>query len=330
MSDSSPFVSVVAPIYNTEPYLEQCIRSVLSQTHQNFELVLVENQSTDHSAAIAADYVRTDPRIKLIRTPKFFAQIDNLNFTLSQISERSRYAKMVLSDDWIFPSCLTEMVALAEENPRVSLVGCYRLVEEKGDGFGLPVEQRAIPGRDACRLHLLNGIFLFGTPTTVMYRSDVVRARKPFFRPDRIFVDTDAVFDILRDHDFGFAHQVLAFCRGERAGSIKAADRKRYPVALDRYVLLKNHGRSYLNEDEYRRCLAGAERYLYDGLARAWLARPLEYPNGPFWKYQHEGLATAQEVLKPARLARAIARVVGKSLASPLDAAKLLRGLLPQ
>ena len=51
-------ISVVTPFYNTAPYLAQCIESVLAQTHRNFEYVLVDNQSTDGSAEIAASYKR--------------------------------------------------------------------------------------------------------------------------------------------------------------------------------------------------------------------------------------------------------------------------------
>jgi len=157
MSDLSPaLVSVVSPIYNTEAYLENCIRSVLAQTHERFEYILVDNQSSDRSAEIAADYSAKDRRIKLLRTPRFFGQLENFNFALAQISGESRYTKMVLSDDWIFPTCLAEMIALADANPRVGIVGSYRLVGSRGDGFGLEVERKVISGREACRLHLLD------------------------------------------------------------------------------------------------------------------------------------------------------------------------------
>ena len=55
-SMTDPFVSVVTPVYNDEPYLEECIRSVLSQSHQDFEYIICNNHSTDRSGEIAADY----------------------------------------------------------------------------------------------------------------------------------------------------------------------------------------------------------------------------------------------------------------------------------
>ena len=325
MSEPSPaFVSVVSPIYNTEPYLEECIRSVLAQTHEHFEYILVDNQSQDRSREIAADYAAKDRRVKLVRTPRFFSQLDNFNFSLSLISPASRYTKMVLSDDWIFPSCLAQMVPLADANPRVGVVGSYRLIGNQGGGFGLPADRTVLSGRETCRMHLLDGIFLFGSPTNVLYRSDLVRQRSSFFRAGRIHFDTDLAFELLQEHDFGFVHQVLSFCR-QRAESITASAQDYYPIALDRMVLVLNHGRSFLNAEELQHCREGAERFFYDGLARGWLAHPTAYPNGDFWQFQKKGLATAGAEIRPARLARAVARVALKTLANPLDVAKALR-----
>ena len=58
---TDPFVSVVTPVYNDEPYLEECIRSVLAQSHEDFEYIICNNHSTDRSGEIAADYGERPP-----------------------------------------------------------------------------------------------------------------------------------------------------------------------------------------------------------------------------------------------------------------------------
>jgi Glycosyl transferase family 2 len=74
-----PLVSVVTPFYNTEPYLAQCIESVLAQTYPHFEFILMDNCSTDGSGEIAESYARRDPRIRLIRCTQFLSQLANYN-----------------------------------------------------------------------------------------------------------------------------------------------------------------------------------------------------------------------------------------------------------
>src|SRR4051794_35371423 len=153
MTDS--FVSVVTPVYNDEPYLEECIKSVLSQSHQNFEYIICNNHSKDRSGEIAADYASMDPRIRVVSPPEFCPQAKNFNFALRGISDRSKYCKMLLSDDWMYPQCVQQMVDVAEGNPRIALVSAYRLIEDQPDCFGVPVGQASFPGSAPCRWQLL-------------------------------------------------------------------------------------------------------------------------------------------------------------------------------
>jgi glycosyltransferase involved in cell wall biosynthesis len=145
-----PFVSVITPVYNDDPYLEQCVRSVLTQTHQDFEYIICDNHSTDRSGEIARD-LATDPRIRVVSPPEFLPQSPNFNFAVRQASGRGQYYKMLSSDDWIFSECLDRMMGLAEPNPSVGLVSSYRPVEAAPDCFGVPVKRSVFPGREALR-----------------------------------------------------------------------------------------------------------------------------------------------------------------------------------
>ena len=114
---TQPLVSVVTPFYNTEPYLEECIESVLAQRYENFEYILANNCSTDRSRDIAQKYASRDKRVKLIDNERFLTQAQNYNNALRHISPYSKYCKVVQADDWIFPECLSSMVGLAEAHP---------------------------------------------------------------------------------------------------------------------------------------------------------------------------------------------------------------------
>ena len=63
---SNPTVSIVVPVYNTARYLQDCIESLLSQTYADFELILVEDASTDNSRTIIESYRSIDSRIRLV------------------------------------------------------------------------------------------------------------------------------------------------------------------------------------------------------------------------------------------------------------------------
>ena len=167
---SEPLVSVVTPVYNTGEFLAECIESVLQQSYQNWEYVIVNNCSTDNSLEIAESYSAADPRIRVVNTDRLLPLALNFNFALRQIPPQSRYCKMVLADDGLFPTCLQDMVALAETDDAIAIVGAYGLAGRGIESAGLlcagPTRFTAVlSGREACRLFFLDSMYLFGTPT---------------------------------------------------------------------------------------------------------------------------------------------------------------------
>ena len=95
--------------------LAECIDSVLEQTYQNWEYIIVDNCSTDGSTEIAQSYAEegsTDPRCE-----KYWSSvkaIPNHNTALRQMAPESKYCKVVFADDRIFPECIERMVGVAE------------------------------------------------------------------------------------------------------------------------------------------------------------------------------------------------------------------------
>jgi glycosyltransferase involved in cell wall biosynthesis len=316
---NTPLVSVVTPVYNTGEYLEEAIRSVLAQSYSNIEYIICNNHSTDSSGEIAARYSSLDSRIRVIQPPRFLPQAENFNFALQQISPESRYCKMLLADDWMFPRCLEEMVACAELSPSVGVVSAYRLIETEGDGFGLPVDKRTIPGRVAGRLHMLGGVYVFGTPSTVMYASDVVRARAPHFFPeDRFYFDTDAVFQILADRDLAFVHQILTFSRYQ-PGSITHNVSTFHSRAVDRLLSLHHYGRIFLNAEEFERAMARAWRVYYESLGQQWLRERFSGRSEKYWEFHQKRLAGIGMKIEPKRLALGAGTSLLRALTSSGD-----------
>ena len=112
-----PLVSIVTPVYNEEEHLAECIESVLAQTYQNWDYTIVDNCSTDRSLEIALWYAAKDSRIRVHANKQFLNMLANHNVAVRQISPVSKYCKVVLADDWIFPECLERMVTVGEAYP---------------------------------------------------------------------------------------------------------------------------------------------------------------------------------------------------------------------
>jgi glycosyltransferase involved in cell wall biosynthesis len=284
----SRFVSVVTPFYNTEEYLAECIDSVLIQTYENFEYILVNNCSTDGSMDIVQKYAQLDSRIRIINNDRFLpSQAQNYNHALRQISPESRYCKIVQADDWIFPECIMEMVRLAEEHPTVGIVGSYWLLGEDPAGGGLPYPSMFMSGIDICRWQLLNhpDKYVFGTPTSLLIRSDLIQNRDPFYNENGIYEDLEICYELLRNSDFGFVHQILTFTRDDNE-SISSKIRHWSPWLLHAILALLKYGPQYLTTDEYNQRLEILTDRYYKILAD-WL---MYKQDRSFWNYHKRGL----------------------------------------
>jgi glycosyltransferase involved in cell wall biosynthesis len=285
-----PLVSIVTPFFNTDEFLEECIASILLQSYTNWEYILVNNCSNDNSREIAEKYARADDRIVLIDNEELLNQVDNYNKSLTHISPVSKYCKIVQADDWIFPECLSRMVEVGEAFPSTSIVGAYSQVGDNVYLSGLPYPSTCQPGGVPCRKFLLDGVYVFGTPTSVMFRSNTVREKVPFFATDSPVEDAEICLELLKDSDFGFVHQVLTYTRTDNESITK--EWKTYnPMLLTEVLCCRKFGRSYLSDAEYLVRMGSLERQYWRFLGESVLRRN----NRDFWSFHERGLQSISE-----------------------------------
>ncbi len=280
-----PFISVVTPVYNGEAYLGECIESVLCQSHANYEYLIADNCSTDGSLDIARSYARNDGRIRVVAYDDFVNHVQNHNRALKLISDKSSYCKIVQADDRIFPECLAKMAALASGRPSVGIVSSYSAFGPQLRNLGLPFPQNIVPGREACRLHLLDGISLFGSPTSILVRADIVRKRTPFFSEMSYDPDAEACYEILQESDFAFVHEILSFVRRDN-DSITSARRQFNPDPLSAFAAIHKYGNAYLDKDEHSR----RYKILKDGYFKFLGRQYVRNHDESFWAYHRQGL----------------------------------------
>jgi len=128
---SSPLVSIVLPTYNGSRYLDQAVRSCLDQTYPAWELIIVDDASTDDTPVRIARYVAEDPRVRSVRHERNRRLPGALNTGFAQA--KGDYLTWTSDDNCYRPPALTEMVAWLESNPAVDIVYAdYTIMDEEG------------------------------------------------------------------------------------------------------------------------------------------------------------------------------------------------------
>jgi len=297
-----PLVSVLTPTYNNGEYLAECIESVLKQTYTNFEYIIVNNCSKDNTLEIAQSYAAKDSRVRVHNNTDFLGVIANHNHAFRMIAPDSRYTKVISGDDWLYPDCLKLMVELAVAHPRVSLVGSYSIAGNQVLWEGLNYEQHVVSGYDICRATMLGEPYVFGSPTTLLYRSDLLRKDQPFYPGTSPHADTTACFGALQDSDFGFIHQVLSYTR-VHAETQTSASRKFGMINRALISDLATYGSVYLTADELKSKLQIMTDKYYRWLLPALVENAFDKE---FWAKQVSGLAEIGLEFRPALLAKAV------------------------
>lgn len=247
-----PLVSIVTPVYNCDKYLAECIESVLAQTYNNWEYLIVNNCSNDATLEIAKSYENKDNRIRVHTNDKHVDIITNHNIAFKLISSKSKYCKVVSADDWIYPECIMKMVELWEDNPNIGIVASYYLKGVEVVNTGLPYDKKVLSGKEVCRMRLLGGPYLFGAPSSLMYRSDIIKERGDFYDDPTPSGDTSVCYEVLKNHDYGIIHQVLAYARVHE-NSISTYQMRRLNTYLASHLdNLVKYGPIYLNEQELK------------------------------------------------------------------------------
>jgi glycosyltransferase involved in cell wall biosynthesis len=301
-SHQEPLVSVVTPVFNGEPYLRDCIESVVAQSYTHWDYTIVNNCSTDRTLEIAREYAAKDRRIRIHNNPTFVPVIENDNIAFRQISLASKYCKPVAADDMILPDCLAKMVRLAEGHPAVAIVGAYGLYSRAEMGVycrGVPYGRSVLPGREVCRAYLMkDGLSVFGAATLFLFRSDIVRRRHAFYNESNIHADSEACLEVLETHDFGFVQQVLTLMRVQEGSLTSISDRLNTRLPYSLYALT-TYGPRYVASEELKerihRCLRDYYAYL------GWQATKRR--GRDFWKFHKERLAALGYPLNTTRVA---------------------------
>lgn len=118
-------ISVIVPVYNVEPYLRQCLDSIIAQTYRDLEILVIDDGSTDGSGLLCDEYAERDERIKVFHTENHGLSAAR-NYALDRAC--GDYIAFLDSDDWLEVSALEHCITIAE-NTDADIVACRFLQE---------------------------------------------------------------------------------------------------------------------------------------------------------------------------------------------------------
>lgn len=294
-------MSVVTPVFNGAKYLRPCIESLLAQSYDRWDYTIVDNCSTDGSLAIAQEYAQAHSQINVRTNEEFVGAVASHNRAFRAISPDAKYCKLLSADDWMYPECISKLVDLAERHPSVGIVGSYSASELGVRPVDLPLGEEVFAGGEAARLYLLGAADSFWTPSTVLYRASMVRAKDAFFPGSAPSADLEACLNCLREGDLGFVHQILSFERIHDEATT-ARVRAMNSQLLDRMRILTELGPEFLTPAEQEQRLDEQLTRYFDVLA----VGCFNLRDREFWRLHKRGLNELGYSIYNPRFAKAI------------------------
>lgn len=207
-----PKVTVLIPVYNREKYVASAIESILVQSFTDFELLLIDDSSTDGSVGILRSYT-TDPRVRLVCNGDNLGEFKTRNKGIDLA--RGEYIAMLDSDDWAYPTRLKKQVAFLDRHRDFAVVGAWATeMDEKGRSLRRVKILPVLPGELRSRL-------LFRSchhHSSIMARTAVLQEYR--YREQYVVsADVDLFVRLARKYKLGNLPKIL-LCRRVHAGGI--------------------------------------------------------------------------------------------------------------
>lgn len=262
-----PMVSIVVPIYNAEQYLRRCVDSILNQEYTDFELLLVNDGSTDASGDICEEYGDRDPRVIVIQKENTGVS-DSRNRALDRA--RGKYLQFLDSDDWITPDATRLFVRAAEE------YGCdmvisdfYRVVGERLSTKG-DIEEEGVLTREEFAAHMMENPadFYYGVLWNKLYRRDIVEEHNLRMDTDINWCE-DFMFNLeyIRYAKVFYALHAPIYYYVKRKGSLASQGiniSKTVKMKLNVFEYYNNFYKHVLEEEDYEKNRLQVYRFFID------------------------------------------------------------------
>lgn len=188
MSEKIPLVSIIMPVHNASAFLAKALESVLAQTYTNFELIAVDDGSTDDSLRILKTYASKDQRINIIEHRTKQGVAASLNRGITQA--RGKYLARMDADDEMVDARLSEQVVFLEKHPECVAVGTFM---QEIDEHGKVIGQRRLPIKHNEIYQMMMYAMGMQHPT-IMFNRTLIPANFEWYRTVAYAEDLDMLF----------------------------------------------------------------------------------------------------------------------------------------
>lgn len=249
---AGPKLSVCIPVYNGREFIRETIDSVLNQSFKDFEIVIVDNQSTDDTVAIVKSY--SDPRIKLFINDTNIGMIPNWNKAMEHAT--GKYIKILPADDFIYPGCLEKQMKILEADTasEISMVcGRRNIINEQGKilfNRGFAKTECEVSGFAAINKNVRSGGNIIGEGGALIFRKDILKKTGDFNSDIFYVLDLDLWYKILL---YGKLHAlpdiVSSFRVSKSSASVNVVKKQREDLSnfINKIYLNKEYQLSWLS-----------------------------------------------------------------------------------
>jgi len=253
MPRATPTVSICIPTFNGARYLARCLESALGQTHEDFEVLVVDDASTDKTVAVAERFVARDGRVRVTTNPRNLGLAGNWRRCVELA--RGAWIKFLFQDDYLAPTCLATM--LAHAGPDTPFVVTARRLDVSGEGdvdirgwyetheakhlMARRAEWPAIVPAEQFADCLIDYpmINFIGEPTATLIHRSLFERFGPFVSDMRVLVDWEYFARIGVNRGLAFVKEPLATFRVHADSTTqKEGRRSRFTNELDGLVML--------------------------------------------------------------------------------------------
>ena len=263
----NPTVSIIVPVYNAEATISRCIESIINQEYRDFELLLIDDGSTDSSGTICDRYAAEDSRIRLIHKENTgVSETRNMALDLAC----GTYLQFLDSDDWITPNATRLFVEEAERyHCDMVISDFYRVVGKrvahKGD-----IDDDCVLTQEEFSAHMLQNPadFYYGVLWNKLYRRDIVEKYHLRMNPEISWCE-DFMFNLeyIRHAEVFYALQVPVYYYVKTKGSLASQGMsisKTIKMKLMVFEYYDNFYKHVLDEEDYEKNRLQVYRFLVD------------------------------------------------------------------